>query len=132
MELLTYKSSNIEEIKQLFTKVFSDSEGQTEGAVMNGLSYALTEEYIFNEKGRMLNPSLGNYKIFSTIDMPIMKTIHVPTYEDTGPYGAKSVSEISINGPMPAIANAIYNAVGVRLKYPPFTPEKVLKAIKEK
>jgi len=105
------------------------AEGQVEGAVMNGLSYALTERYIFDEKGKMLNPSLNYFKIFTTADMPEMKTFLVPTYEETGPFGAKSVSEIGINGPLPAISNAIYNAVGVRLRKAPFTPEAVLDAL---
>ncbi|MFX1513625.1 MAG: xanthine dehydrogenase family protein molybdopterin-binding subunit [Promethearchaeota archaeon] len=108
------------------------AEGQTEGSLLNGISFALTEEFIFNEKGGVLNPSFGHYKIYSTADLPEIKTILVPTYEETGPYGAKSVSEISINGPQPAIANAIYNAVGIRLKNPPFTPEKVFRALQEK
>ena len=108
------------------------AEGQTEGAVANGISYALTEEFIFNKNGRMLNPNWDDYKIFSIVDMPELKTILVPTYEPSGPFGAKSISEININGPMPAIANAIYDAVGVRLNDPPFTPEKVLNAIKSK
>ncbi|MHA1990406.1 MAG: xanthine dehydrogenase family protein molybdopterin-binding subunit [Candidatus Hodarchaeales archaeon] len=108
------------------------AEGQTEGAVANGISYALTEEFIFNENGRMLNPNWDDYKIFSIVDMPELKTILVPTYEPSGPFGAKSISEININGPMPAIANAIYDAVRIRLNDPPFTPEKVLNAIKQK
>ena len=108
------------------------AEGQCEGAVLNGISYALTEEYIFNDKGKMMNPDFGSYKIFNTKDLPEMKTILVPTYEETGPYGAKSVSEININGPMPSIANAIYDAVGVRLRNAPFTAEKVLFALIEK
>jgi CO/xanthine dehydrogenase Mo-binding subunit len=107
------------------------ADGQTQGAVMNSISFALTEEYIFDEKGRMLNPNFGNYKIWSTKDIPELETFLVPTYEKTGPYGAKSVSEISINGALPAIGNAIKNAVGVRLTKPPYTAEKVLKAIKE-
>ena len=108
------------------------AEGQVEGAVVNGLSYALTEEYLFDENGRMRNPNFADYKIFSTLDMPEMVTIMVPTYEESGPFGAKSVSEIGINGPCPAIANAIYDAVGVRLRETPFTPERVLKALKAK
>lgn len=108
------------------------AEGQTEGAVMNGLSYALTEEFIFNDKGRMLNASFDDYKLFTTLDMPEMKTILVETYDPAGPFGAKSVAEISINGPIPAIANAIYDAVGVRLYKAPFTPERVFNAIKKK
>lgn len=105
------------------------AEGQTEGGVMNGISYALTEEYVFSEKGRMLNNTFQDYKLFSMRDKPEIKTILVPSYEKTGPYGAKSVSEICINGPLPAIANAIYNAVGVRLREGPFTAEKVWRAL---
>jgi CO/xanthine dehydrogenase Mo-binding subunit len=108
------------------------AEGQCEGAVANGLSFALTEEYIFNKKGKMMNATFDSYGVYKATDMPEMTTILVPTYEDTGPYGAKSVSEIGINGPMPAIANAIYDAVGVRLRQAPFTPEKVLAALDKK
>ncbi|MCD4784421.1 MAG: molybdopterin-dependent oxidoreductase [Candidatus Eremiobacteraeota bacterium] len=107
------------------------AEGQCEGALLNGISFALTEEYVFNKKGRMMNADFGSYKIFSTGDLPEMKVILVPTYEVTGPFGAKSVSEININGPMPAIGNAIFDAVGIRLKHAPFTPEKVLMGILE-
>lgn len=102
------------------------AEGQNDGAVLNGISYALTERYIFNERGKMLNANFDYYKIFSTRDVAEIKTILVPTYEPTGPYGSKSVAEIGINGPCPAIANAIYNAVGVRLYQTPFTPDKLL------
>ncbi|MFH1724847.1 MAG: molybdopterin cofactor-binding domain-containing protein [Elusimicrobiota bacterium] len=107
------------------------AEGQTEGGLLNGISFALTEEYLFNEKGRVTNPTLLDYRIFSMRDIPEIKTILVPSYEKTGPFGAKSVSEICINGPMPAISNAIHNAVGVRLRRPPFTREKVWRAIQE-
>jgi len=105
--------------------------GQSEGALVNGISYALSEQYFFNEKGRMLNPSFGNYKIMTTIDLPEIETIIVPTFEPSGPWGAKSVAEVNINGPMPCISNAIYDAIGVRITEPPFTPDRVLKAIKE-
>lgn len=102
------------------------AEGQNDGAVLHGISYALTERYIFNERGKMLNASFDYYKIFSARDVPEIKTILVPTYEPTGPYGSKSIAEIGINGPCPAIANAIYKAVGVRLYQTPFTPDKLL------
>ncbi len=108
------------------------AEGQTEGATLNGISFALTEEYLFNEKGRMLNPNFGHYKIFTTMDLPEMVTIMVPTFETTGPFGAKSVSEISINGALPAISNAIHDAAGIRMTRGPFTPERVLSALREK
>jgi putative selenate reductase molybdopterin-binding subunit len=108
------------------------AEGQTEGGVLNGISYALTEQYLFSAKGKMLNAGFSHYKIFSMRDKPPIKTILVPSYEKTGPYGAKSVSEICINGPLPAIANAIYNAAGVRLRTAPFTAEAVFNALRKK
>jgi CO/xanthine dehydrogenase Mo-binding subunit len=107
------------------------SEGQTEGGVLNGISYALTEQYLFDEDGKMTNDSFHDYHIYSMLDSPRIKSIIVPTYEETGPYGAKSVSEICINGPAPAIGNAIYNACGVRLKTLPLTQEKVWKALQD-
>jgi len=79
----------------------------------------------------MLNPSFTKYTIFGLRDKPELKTILVPSYEKTGPYGAKSVAEICINGPLPAIANAIHNAVGIRLREGPFTSEKVWRALRE-
>lgn len=108
------------------------AEGQMEGAILNGLSYALTEEYKFSKSGNMLNKSFQDYKIYSAADLPEMKTILVESHEETGPFGAKSVGEIGINGPIPAVANAIYDAVGVRLFEPPFTADKVYRAMKEK
>ncbi|MFB3895113.1 MAG: xanthine dehydrogenase family protein molybdopterin-binding subunit [bacterium] len=106
------------------------AEGQTEGGVLNGIGYALSEEMVFDKSGRVVNPSFHGYRIFSTLDVPPIKTILIETYEPTAPYGAKSVAEISINGPLPAIANAIYDACGIKLRKPPFTPEKVLTALK--
>lgn len=108
------------------------AEGQVEGATINGISYALCEDYIFDEKGRMLNDSFDDYKIYTAPDIPGITTIIVESSEETGPFGAKSVSEIGMNGPVPAIANAIFDAVGIRLFQPPFTPEKVLKALEER
>jgi len=107
------------------------AEGQVEGSVLNGISYALTEEYRFNKNGMMLNPSFKTYNIFSMRDLPELKTILVPSYEETGPYGAKSVSEICINGAMPGIGNAFYNATGVRLHKAPFTRERVWKTLQQ-
>jgi putative selenate reductase molybdopterin-binding subunit len=106
------------------------AEGQTEGAVLNGISYALTEDMVFAKNGRMLNPSFRKYKLYNTRDVPEIKAILIPTFEPSGPFGAKSVSEISINGAQAAIANAIYDAVGVRLREAPFTSERVLTAIR--
>jgi putative selenate reductase molybdopterin-binding subunit len=106
------------------------AEGQIEGAVLNGLSYALTEQYLFDTRGRMTNASFRDYKIWTTRDLPEIQAILVPTYEETGPFGAKSVSEIGINGALPAISNAVKHATGVRLRRPPFTPPRVLAALR--
>lgn len=104
-------------------------EGQVEGAVAQALGYALTEEVQVGPDGRVLNPSFMDYKIFCADDMPELTTILVEAEEPTGPFGAKSVAEIAINGPAPAISNAIYDAVGIRLHSLPMTAEKVLAAL---
>ncbi len=108
------------------------AEGQCEGAILNGISYALVEEYLFTDRGRMWNQDFNHYKIYTTRDYPEIDVVLVEAHEPTGPFGAKSVSEININGPMPAISNAIYDAIGVRLRDAPFTAEKVLNALREK
>jgi probable selenate reductase molybdenum-binding subunit len=102
------------------------AEGQIEGAIANGIGYALTEEMLFSPQGRMRNPTFFDYKIPAAPDLPDIKVILVDSYEPTGPMGAKSVAEIGINAPIPTIANAVYDAVGVRLRQTPFTPERVL------
>jgi len=107
------------------------AEGQVEGGALNGIGFALCEEMLFDQKGRMKNPSFRDYKIFTTQDLPELITIMVPTFEPSGPYGAKSVSEVNINPPIPAIANAIHNAAGIRLRRSPFTPERVLEEIQK-
>jgi CO/xanthine dehydrogenase Mo-binding subunit len=107
------------------------AEGQVEGAALNGIGYALWEEYRFDGQGRLTNPNFWDYKIPGVRDLPEMVTILVPSSEPSGPFGAKSVSEIGINGPGPAIANAFFDATGVRLFDQPFTPEKVLRALRE-
>jgi putative selenate reductase molybdopterin-binding subunit len=84
---------------------------------------------VMDEHGRPVNPNFLDYKIFSAKDMPKLTTILVETHEPLGPYGAKSISEVPINGPAPAIANAIYHAVGVRMRKLPIRPEDVLQAL---
>jgi probable selenate reductase molybdenum-binding subunit len=107
------------------------AEGQLEGAIVQGIGHALTEEILFTEKGRAINTSFFEYKIPSALDVPDIEVILVPSREPTGPWGAKSIAEVGINGPLPAISNAIYHATGVRLRRAPFTPERVLAALKE-
>ncbi len=106
------------------------AEGQAEGAIVNGISYALVENYYFSEYGKLLNDTFGKYGVYTASDIPPIKVILIDSYEETGPFGAKSISEININGPLPAIANAFFNATGKRLFKSPFTPEDVLKVLK--
>lgn len=125
------------EVKQLVSAVDCGrplnpqlAEGQVEGAVLNGVSYALWEEYRFDASGRMANASFWDYKVFTAKDSPRLTTILVDSEEPTGPFGAKSVGELAINGPAPAIANAVFDAVGVRIRDLPITPEKLWSALR--
>ncbi|MBN1859650.1 molybdopterin-dependent oxidoreductase, partial [Candidatus Bipolaricaulota bacterium] len=108
------------------------AEGQMEGAIVNGIGFALTEEMKFSSTGRVRNPNLFDYKIPCAADVPPIEVVLVESYEPTGPMGAKSVGEIGINAPIPTIASALYDAVGIRLTKTPFTPERVLAAIRER
>lgn len=108
------------------------AEGQVEGAVAQSLGYALSEEMLLDGSGRMINPSFLDYKMFTAKDMPKLTTILVQTEEPLGPYGAKSVAEVPINAPAPAVANAIYHAIGVRFRKLPIRPEDVLRALRKK
>ena len=105
--------------------------GQVEGAVAMALGYALSEEVKFDENGRVRNAGFVDYKVMSTLDMPQMTTFLVEDTEYTGPFGAKSAGEVPTNCMAPAVANAIYNAVGVRIRSLPITPEKILRALDE-
>jgi xanthine dehydrogenase molybdenum-binding subunit len=105
-------------------------EGQIEGGAQLGLGYALTEEVIVKE-GRVLNPDFLDYRLFTTADMPELESIIVETDDPQGPFGAKGVGEMGGTPTAAAIANAIYDAVGVRLTTVPMTPERVLKALDE-
>ena len=106
--------------------------GQIYGGIVMGLGYALCEEYK-TEKGKNLNPSFLDYKIMSApdIDFPIHVEC-IETNDQHGPFGAKGVAEPGQVPTAPAIANAIYDAIGVRIKDLPITPEKILAALKEK
>jgi len=106
------------------------SEGQVEGAIPQSLGMALSEFMIFDEKGAPINTDFNNYHIYTAIDMPEIITKFVKSNEPTGPYGAKAVAEIPINGPAPAVANAVFNAVGVRIRNLPITPEKIYRGLK--
>ncbi|MBI4702511.1 MAG: molybdopterin-dependent oxidoreductase Mo/Fe-S-binding subunit [Deltaproteobacteria bacterium] len=107
--------------------------GQIYGGVSKAMGHALTEEIVFDGDGRMLNPSFFDYKIPFIKDHPCRCHAElVPVDDPLGPFGAKSCSEIACNGGAPAIAVAIHDAVGIWLRDWPFTPEKVLAALKQR
>lgn len=98
-----------------------------------GMGFALTERSIIDPTdGQVLNPSFKDYKLLTPLDMPQVETILADTYEPTGPFGAKGVGEGATNPVASAVANAVYNAIGVRIYSLPMTPEKILKAIRNK
>lgn len=103
-------------------------EGQIYGGVMMGLGYALTEEMKF-ENGELKNPNFLDYKILTAKDVPPIEVVLIEPYEPRGPFGAKGIGEPGCVPTAPAIANAIYDAVGIRVKQLPITPEKVLRKI---
>jgi putative selenate reductase molybdopterin-binding subunit len=105
--------------------------GQIEGGMTQALGYAHCEEMVYDDKGRMINPAFGPYKIYRADEMPELDVILVQTVEPSGPFGAKAVAEIPKDGVAPAVANAIYNATGVRIRRIPFTPERVWTALQE-
>ncbi|MBI4488673.1 MAG: xanthine dehydrogenase family protein molybdopterin-binding subunit [Deltaproteobacteria bacterium] len=107
------------------------AEGQVEGSVAQGIGYALIEG-LRVEDGRPINPNFGDYRIPSMRDMPPLSHSFAESYEPTGPFGAKGLGELGMDPTAAVISNAIFDAVGVRIKTLPITPEKVLRALREK
>jgi len=107
------------------------AEGQITGSLAMGIGYALTEETQFSAQGKMVNSSMLDHKLPASIDLPDLKAFLVETVEPTGPFGVKSVGEIGVDNVAPAIANAIFNATGLRLRTLPMTPARVLGALRE-
>jgi 4-hydroxybenzoyl-CoA reductase alpha subunit len=107
------------------------AEGQVEGGLAQGLGYALTEGLQFDE-GRPVNPNFSDYRIPSMRDMPPLKYGFANSYEPTGPFGAKGLGELNMDPTAAVISNAIFDAVGIRIRTLPITPEKVLRALGEK
>ncbi len=106
-------------------------EGQIIGSVWMGMGQALTEEMIWKD-GLLMNPGLLEYRSPSSVESPEVEPIIVESIDPEGPFGAKECSEGSLAATIPAIANAIYDAVGIRLHECPFTPERVLAALRAK
>ncbi len=104
-------------------------EGQIQGGVVQGIGWALNEEYIYDQAGRMENAGFLDYRIPVSSDLPMIETVVVEVPNPNHPYGAKGVAEVNICPPMAAIANAIERAVGRRLTELPMSPPKVRAAI---
>lgn len=106
-------------------------EGQVIGSVWMGLGQALEEEMVWKD-GLLMNPGLLEYRSPSSVESPEVEAIIVESVDPEGPFGAKEASEGSLAATIPAISNAIYDAVGIRLREAPFTPERVLAALRAK
>lgn len=104
-------------------------EGQVEGAIVQGLGFALSEDTVL-ENGKVVNSNFLDYKILRSADIPQIGTFIVETNDPFGPYGAKGIGEPALVPIAPAVANAIYDAIGVRIRHLPITAESVLQALR--
>ena len=104
-------------------------EGQMQGGVVQGIGWALNEEYIYDEDGRMSNPGFLDYRVPVASDVPMIEPIVVEVPNPNHPFGVKGVGEVSICPPMAAIANAVADAIGRRLQELPMSPPKILEAL---
>ena len=103
--------------------------GQVEGGLQQAIGFAHCEEMVYDEQGRLVNPRFGPYHVYKSNEMPKIEVIFVQTEEPTGPFGAKSIAEIPLDGIAPAMADAIHDATGVWVREVPFTPERVWRAL---
>ena len=104
-------------------------EGQIQGGVVQGIGWALNEEYYMSDSGQMLNSSLLDYRMPTALDLPMIDTVIVEVANPAHPYGVRGVGEVSIVPPMAAIANAIYDAIGARMDELPMNPPSVTMAL---
>jgi CO/xanthine dehydrogenase Mo-binding subunit len=104
-------------------------EQQVHGAIAQGIGYATSEEVQLKE-GRILTTDFATYIIPGSLDVPEMASFAVETYEASGPYGMKGIGEVGMNGPLPAIANAVAEACGIQVTSAPITAEKILNAMR--
>ena len=107
-------------------------EGQIQGGVSQGVGWALNEEYFYNDKGEMANSSFLDYRMPTSLDLPMIDTVIVEVANPGHPYGVRGVGECPIVPPMAAVANAIHNAVGVRMTTLPMSPGNILRGLWEK
>jgi xanthine dehydrogenase molybdenum-binding subunit len=106
-------------------------EGQIEGAVAQGVGYGLLEEVEYGQ-GVMLNPGFLHYRVPTALDVPRVQLALIETHDPAGPYGAKGVAEPAMTPTAACIANAIYDAVGVRITELPITAERILRALQKR
>ena len=106
--------------------------GQIEGSVYMGIAEALLEEHRVNRFGLHQGPSLLDYRLPTAVDTPALHALIVESLDPEGPYGAKEAGEGPLHSSIPALSNAIFDAVGIRMKHLPFTPGKVLELLREK
>ncbi|OGL32394.1 MAG: hypothetical protein A3G97_03620 [Candidatus Rokubacteria bacterium RIFCSPLOWO2_12_FULL_69_21] len=106
-------------------------EGQVHGGIHMGLGYALTEQLIV-ENGYVLNPQFMEYAILHAVDMPEIEVRLIETVDPAGPFGAKGIGEAGAIPVAAAVANAVHDAVGVRIRELPLTPERVYRALRER
>ncbi len=104
-------------------------EGQMQGGVAQGIGWALNEEYFFNDRGQMMNPSFLDYRMPTTLDLPWIDTVIVEVANAGHPYGVRGVGENAIVAPPAAVANAVSHATGVRMNSLPLSPGKILEAL---
>ena len=106
-------------------------EGQIQGGVVQGIGWALNEEYYMSDDGQMMNTSLLDYRMPTSLDLPMIDTVVVEVPNPNHPYGVRGVGEVPIVPPLAALSNAIYDATGVRMRELPMNPAAVAKAISE-
>ena len=107
-------------------------EGQMQGGTVQGIGWALNEEYFYAEDGTMLNSSFLDYRMPITLDLPMIDTVIIEVPNPRHPFGLRGVGEVPIVPPLAALSNAIYHAVGVRLTKLPMNPGSILEALEAK
>ena len=106
-------------------------EGQLQGGAVQGIGWALNEEYIYGEDGRLQNPGFFDYRVPVASDVPMIDVCLIEVPNPNHPYGVRGVGETPIVPPQAAVVNAVGNALGIRFNDLPVSPPKILKAIKE-
>jgi CO/xanthine dehydrogenase Mo-binding subunit len=105
------------------------AEGQVEGGTVQALGYALLEEHFWSAKGQLLNTRMQNYLIPTALDVPVLRTVLLENPYPSGPYGAKGLGELPMDGPAPAVAAAVLHAIGRLVPELPLSPDRVMRAL---